>query len=683
MKKILIFMLMVASLACVAEAAMTNGQTFYRTNRRTLGSVNTNDPLLQFIGEVDGMFSGTGTTEITNLLFDDAITSDPTSTEGRMYYNSSSNVFRFYNGSSWVNFAAESGTVSLNVAYGNGSTITVDDGAVTLTAPNANDNIALAVVQADTGSTVAQTITSAGTGALLTFDSNGAGGDMLGSDSTWSMSKAGVFVFVGGATTGDVTITGSAADILFDVSDDELMFQDDAVLSFGDTADITFTFDGGDLDILGDGLEIAIGATGAGLDVFFWGQTGNYAQFDEDNDYLYMEDYSLRINEGGNLEFGYTDDAVDWTIDNASAETLVFLPTETTDDQTINFGDATNTTDFRLFGTNASTVVFDASGDKQTNVNYDILLDDASTLQIGTGADFSIYSDTANTLEFDPATAGNTIKFGTADTDAVDMIWYSDVSGDTVTFDEEAAQVVFEDVPINMMDDTQLQFGDGDDWYITSGTAKTLDMIPGATADSTAVLNIGADGAGADLILFGETASHTVWWDASGDEFFFGADDDGIDTSFYGDTASSIMKWTTATDSLNFTAAAVIGDGVTTITGMKQTVETYIAAGNTITIAESGTIYENTGDADGTLHTLPEASTAIGCVYTFVITETGQAIVVDLDNADVFLHLTLDAGDKITSSTLGDTITVMAVSDSQWAVISVYPLAADWADGGA
>ena len=37
----------------------------------------------------------------------------------------------------------------------------------------------------------------------------------------------------------------------------------------------------------------------------------------------------------------------------------------------------------------------------------------------------------------------------------------------------------------------------------------------------------------------------------------------------------------------------------------------------------------------------------------------------------------------ITSSTPNDTITVQAISASQWAVISVYPLAADWADGGA
>ena len=128
--------------------------------------------------------------------------------------------------------------------------------------------------------------------------------------------------------------------------------------------------------------------------------------------------------------------------------------------------------------------------------------------------------------------------------------------------------------------------------------------------------------------------------------------------------------------------ADIVGAGPTTyIEGMVAQVEEYDGAGNTITIVESGKTFTNEGDADGSLHTLPEASTAIGCTYTFVVT-VAQNLVVDLDNADIFLHLTLGAGDKIQSATVGDSITVRALDDSDWAVISVYPLASDWIDGG-
>jgi len=122
--------------------------------------------------------------------------------------------------------------------------------------------------------------------------------------------------------------------------------------------------------------------------------------------------------------------------------------------------------------------------------------------------------------------------------------------------------------------------------------------------------------------------------------------------------------------------------GWETLTGTIATVEAYIGAGNTITIAESGSVFTNEGDGDGVLHTLPEASTAIGCSYTFVVIEN-QDLIIELDNADIFMHLTCNAGDQIQSSEPNDTITVMAVSDSEWAIISVYPTAADWADGGA
>jgi len=124
------------------------------------------------------------------------------------------------------------------------------------------------------------------------------------------------------------------------------------------------------------------------------------------------------------------------------------------------------------------------------------------------------------------------------------------------------------------------------------------------------------------------------------------------------------------------------GNTTTTIAGMTSIVENYTGADNVITIAESGTTFTNSGDADGSQHTLPEASTCIGAEFTFLVV-AAQLMTIEVDNADIIMHLTLDAGDKITSSTANDSITLRAVSSSQWMVVSVYPTAADWADGGA
>ncbi len=143
------------------------------------------------------------------------------------------------------------------------------------------------------------------------------------------------------------------------------------------------------------------------------------------------------------------------------------------------------------------------------------------------------------------------------------------------------------------------------------------------------------------------------------------------------------IEGTAEIDGVFYPDGGITGLGTASVAvGLARKHESYVGAGNTITIAESGTVFDNTGDADGSLHTLPEASTAIGCVYTFAVT-AAQALVVELDDADVFLHLTLDAGDQIQSSTIGDTITVMAVDATNWIVLSAYPAASDWADGGA
>lgn len=88
-----------------------------------------------------------------------------------------------------------------------------------------------------------------------------------------------------------------------------------------------------------------------------------------------------------------------------------------------------------------------------------IYYDDDCDIFFGTDLDFSIYSDTAGIFEFDPLTAGNEIRFGTSDTDAVDMTWYGDTSGATVAWDEENCEVLYSKTVLQLDDDSSLYIG--------------------------------------------------------------------------------------------------------------------------------------------------------------------------------------------------------------------------------
>lgn len=144
MKKFLILMLTICFVGS-AGGDITFDQDNYKKYRTNALTAFGNDPIFNFIGEVEGIFEGTSSTEITNLLFDNAITSDPTSTEGRLYYNTSINKFKYYNGGSWIIIEAGSSGNSLDGAYDVGSSITVDAGPVTLTTSTASGIIAMSI----------------------------------------------------------------------------------------------------------------------------------------------------------------------------------------------------------------------------------------------------------------------------------------------------------------------------------------------------------------------------------------------------------------------------------------------------------------------------------------------------------------------------------------------------------
>jgi len=86
--------------------------------------------------------------------------------------------------------------------------------------------------------------------------------------------------------------------------------------------------------------------------------------------------------------------------------------------------------------------------------------------------------------------------------------------------------------------------------------------------------------------------------------------------------------------------------------------------GGTLTIAQSGCVWYATGA--GVIN-LPECSTAIGMYFTVVVGAVGN-IDINPDDADNILLLTAGAGKAIRADAIGESITLLAVDDTNWIV---------------
>lgn len=108
-----------------------------------------------------------------------------------------------------------------------------------------------------------------------------------------------------------------------------------------------------------------------------------------------------------------------------------------------------------------------------------------------------------------------------------------------------------------------------------------------------------------------------------------------------------------------------VGDKLQIVSGVALA-SPVAATATTITASQCGGTFYNTG---AVVINLPEASVALGCTLSFV-TLNASNFDVNPDNADQILVATNAAGDSIRNATLGNTITLRAVSASQWVVIA-------------
>ena len=610
MKKFLIYLMFIVFMAqpCLAalDPSIDNIKTWKNAYRFT---GKPKDLFLDWCVEVEDALDGT--TGISYLYLVPS-TAPSTTAKGQLYFDTATSNLKYFT-TSWQTLGiSSSGT--LDEAYEAGQGITVDLGAVTLTTSAASDSVALAVVGGETGNFSPVTVSNASAYPGIAITSTSTGADITGTSATWSISKAGAITGVGLTTTGTVNIdsanvffdaTDTGKDVEWDDSSETFHFLDNAVLGLGgattEVGDITFLHNGTNLLVEGatqDNTPILFGSTNAFDIVFYDNAATGTVEFNSGEATINFNAYDILMQDGDIIAFGDSDDFT-MTATNAAFT----FGTATSDESAIySFGADTDGDDVKLFGaTTGAYMLWDASGDELFFDKASICLSDGDAIlfgdTLGTG-DFSL-SATADVLTYSQVVASTgEIVYGASGVD-IPIKWNGETAADWVYFN--ADEVEFEDVVLQMMDATQIQFGDGDDFYITSGTAKTLDIIPGATADSTAVVNIGADGAGADIVLFGETASHTCYWDASADEWIWGVDDDGVDVTFYGDTASAEMMWDTSANQLLFAGGAQISlnDAVELLVGTGVTgagdFEIFSTDGSSLTI---DTVVEETGDVE-------------------------------------------------------------------------------------
>jgi len=145
-------------------------------------------------------------------------------------------------------------------------------------------------------------------------------------------------------------------------------------------------------------------------------------------------------------------------------------------------------------------------------------------------------------------------------------------------------------------------------------------------------------------------------------------------------TTESVTLTIPATDSTEATVTST--SGITSINfSAIQVRDTKVITADTDNEAmgatSMGRIWTNTGDADGTVFTLPEASTVLGQSVTFAVTVAQNLDVNPNDGTDQIMGLTNAAGDAVRCATIGCTLTLTAVTANMWMVTSSY---GTWAD---
>lgn len=231
-----------------------------------------------------------------------------------------------------------------------------------------------------------------------------------------------------------------------------------------------------------------------------------------------------------------------------------------------------------------------------------------------------------------------------------------------------------------------LVFANNGTGFWTFSSAGVVTMADSETlTNASDVVTLAADDAAADLTLKGFEASNAQLVlqadesDDNGDDWRIQAAASGNALTFANDTSGSqVAKLTLSTAGAMSSVVSITGTGAGALYGYLQNNVASTTA--TLTAGECGsTIVSNSAD----VMTLPEASTVLGCRYTFVCGTADDLDVNPADGTDQIgpalnsvaggtgSAITPSAGDAIRCTDIGSSITIQAVGNDLWAPIGV------------
>lgn len=265
-KKLLSLILMISFFASVVVATLTYGPDNYKKYRHYGLKGSGNDPIYQFMNEVEDILCGTTGFVYTNPLYVVPNSTRPLAgveVEGAICYDTDDDNLYVYANGGWVDLTAgASGVSDLDTAYNGGSTIDVDTSAVTLTVSDTDNNAALHLIQNDTtNNPVCLYVVNSGSGDSINIGTAGGANDIYGTSGTWYVTGTGTGTFYNLVTTQDITvgddINMASGDIIWNNTASEIGFAINGL-----SADLVFDLDAAANTV---GLRSDYGTTGLAM----------------------------------------------------------------------------------------------------------------------------------------------------------------------------------------------------------------------------------------------------------------------------------------------------------------------------------------------------------------------------------------------------------------------------------